>query len=52
VRDHRLKHQSKESEIEYVALSDKWDIVARLMTLLILILTLISNQKESEEEEC
>ena len=47
MRDHRLKHQSKESEIEYVALSDKWDVVARL----ILILTLIC-QKECEEEEC
>jgi len=42
VRDHRLKHQSKESEIQYFALSHKWNIVAAclagLMTLLILIL--------------
>jgi hypothetical protein len=28
VRDHRLKHQSKQSEIKYVPLSDRWDIVA------------------------
>jgi hypothetical protein len=40
VKDHRLKLQPKGSEIEYFALSHKWDTVAgylaTVMTLLIL----------------